>query len=58
MYSVIFDYWQYWTISWTKLIFDDNSVPTNMLNGEYANHSLTRGSCPHRSFVTLQPELG
>ena len=30
MYSVTFDYWQIWTISWTKLIFEDNSVPTNM----------------------------
>ena len=29
-FSAIFDYRQYWATSWTKLIFDDNSVPMNM----------------------------
>ena len=27
MASVIFNYWQYWTFSWTKVMFRGNSVP-------------------------------
>ena len=27
MYSVIFNYWQYWTILWTKILYRGNSVP-------------------------------
>ena len=27
MYSVMFNYWQYWTISWTKVMYRGNSVP-------------------------------
>ena len=42
MYSVIFDHWQYWTISWTKLIFDDHSVPKNMTTKRDQTKSIRR----------------
>ena len=38
MYWVVFNYWQYWTISWAKVMYPGNSVPKicvlNYLSGD------------------------
>ena len=53
MYSVIFNYWQYWTISWTKLIFGDNSVPTNMMTKKDQTNRSNLEYTPARQYLTL-----